>query len=250
MSANRVTLTNSQRTSILNHGQPTTVQQMLAFLGLTGYSHNHIPRYVDLTQPLRDIVAAAGNRNLTAPLKWSVAAEEAFTATKQALAHAASLASPDYDKDFHLDVSETGAVVNAVLFQKKEGTRNVLMYHSSRLDSIERGQTVCARYMAALTKAITKTSHIIMCHPLKVNSDHGIPAPHITFESKPINMAHRMTSDTHAPHDCEALLDGEIKLREDLQSKPLEQPDLTLFTDGCCYKGENGNVERRCGTFT
>ena len=219
ISANSVTLTNSQRTSILNHGQPTTVQQMLAFLGLTGYSRNHIPRYVDLTQPLRDIVAAAGNRNLTAPLKWSVAAEEAFTATKQALAHAASLASPDYDKDFHLDVSETAAVVNAVLFQKKEGSRNVLMYHSSRLDSIERGQTVCARYMAALTKAITKTSHIVMCHPLKVNSDHGITAflnskaftfsparkvkisqvleqPHITFESKPINMAHGMTSDT------------------------------------------------------
>ena len=120
ISANSVTLTNSQRTSILNHGQPITVQQMLAFLGLTGYSRNHIPQYVDLTQPLRDIVAAAGNRNLTAPLKWSVAAEEAFTATKQALAHAASLASPDYDKDFHLDVSETGVVVNPEKGGKQE----------------------------------------------------------------------------------------------------------------------------------
>ena len=139
------------------------------------------------------------------------------------------------------------------------------MYYSARLDSIERGQTTCARYMAALTKAVTKTSHIVMCHPLKVNSDHGITAflnskaftfspgrkikisqalsqPHITFESKPINMAHGMTSDTHAPHNCEARSQEEIKLREDLQSEPLQQPDLTLFTDGCCYKGEHGNV--------
>ena len=56
ISANSMTLTDSQKESILNHGKPTIVKHMLAFLGLTGYSRNHIPDYVSLTQPLRDIL--------------------------------------------------------------------------------------------------------------------------------------------------------------------------------------------------
>ena len=32
-------------------GQPGTVQEMLAFLGLCGYSRTYVPEYVNLTQP-------------------------------------------------------------------------------------------------------------------------------------------------------------------------------------------------------
>ena len=38
ISANSMTLTDSKKQSILNHGKPTIVKHMLAFLGLTGYS--------------------------------------------------------------------------------------------------------------------------------------------------------------------------------------------------------------------
>lgn len=82
------TLTPSQKTSILTYSRPTTVQQMPAFLGLTGYSRNHRQRE-------KEIVAEVGNRNLTAVLTWTQAAEEAFIATKQALAQTASLSAPD-----------------------------------------------------------------------------------------------------------------------------------------------------------
>ena len=149
---------------------------MLAFLGLTGYSCLFVPEYVTLTQPLHDMIAAVGHKNLTAPLIWTQEGEVAFISTKQALGRAAYLCSPDYTEDFYLDVSETDGVVNAVLFQKKEGERKVLAYHSSRLDNIERGQTGCARYLAALAKAIDKTAHIVLCHTLVINTNHGVAA--------------------------------------------------------------------------
>ncbi|XP_073346961.1 protein NYNRIN-like [Pagrus major] len=259
------TLTTNQRNTILNHGKPITVQHMLAFLGLTGYSRNYVPNYVGLTQPLRDMVSAAGNRNLTAALIWTQEAEEAFTNTKQALSTATALASPDYTAPFHLDVSEKSGIVNAVLYQQKEGERRILMYHSSRLDNMELGQGGCARHLAALAKAITKTEHMVMCHPLKINTNHGVVAflnssaftfstarkvkvsaalkqPHITYHAEGINMAQNMTTEEHLKHDCAEVAAKDIRLRPDLQTEPLQAPDLTLYTDGRCYKGENGNI--------
>lgn len=50
------------------------------------------------------------------------------------------------------------------------------MLHSSKLDAMETGQGSFARNLAALAKAITKTEHTVMCHPLKTNTNHGVVA--------------------------------------------------------------------------
>lgn len=74
---------------------------MLSFLGLTGYSRHYIPDYTTLTQPLRELLSEAGNRNMKAPLKWTQEAEEAFTKTKQELGQASHLATPGYTIGSH-----------------------------------------------------------------------------------------------------------------------------------------------------
>ncbi|XP_046891656.1 uncharacterized protein LOC124477723 [Hypomesus transpacificus] len=265
ISANSMTLTGSQKESILNHGKPTIVKHMLAFLGLTGYSRNHIPDYVSLTQPLRDILNTAGIREHQQVLVWTPEAEQAFIRTKQALGQAEHLCPPDYTKPFHLDVSETGGTVTAVLFQRKEGERRVLMYHSSKLSNVEMGQTGCGRHLTALAKAIEKTAHIVMCHPLKVNTTHGVVSfltsraftisavrkakicgtltkPHIFYETGNINMAPELDPAELIPHNCEYVSQKDLKIRPDLTTTPLKDPDSTLFSDGCCYKGNTGNV--------
>nr|XP_023646965.1 uncharacterized protein LOC111833194 [Paramormyrops kingsleyae]XP_023646975.1 uncharacterized protein LOC111833194 [Paramormyrops kingsleyae]XP_023646983.1 uncharacterized protein LOC111833194 [Paramormyrops kingsleyae] len=112
-------LSPAHRSAILHYPKPITVKDMLSFLGLTGYSRTYTPDYTGLTQPLRALVREHGLRNLSAPLNWDQASEEAFITLKQRLAQAADLALPDYSLPFHLDVSETGDVVNAILFQKK-----------------------------------------------------------------------------------------------------------------------------------
>ncbi|XP_062859494.1 uncharacterized protein LOC134321621 [Trichomycterus rosablanca] len=262
------TLTATQRQSILQHGKPSTVQDLLAFLGLTGYSRNFIFDYVGLTQPLRDCLAMVGHRNLKAKLIWTIDAEKAFIDLKQALAHAEHLQAPDYEKPFFLDVSERNGIVNAVLFQKggRESNRQILMYYSSKLDVMEQGQTHCTRQIAALAKAVNKTAHLVMCHPLVINTNHGVVAfltstaftlsptrkmrisdtltqPHITFTHKDtVNMAKQLPHTDLEPHDCEFVAQRDLRLREDLGSDPLENPEVVFFCDGCCYRGEEGNV--------
>ncbi|XP_062864415.1 protein NYNRIN-like [Trichomycterus rosablanca] len=268
ISATGHTLTATQRQSILQHGKPSTVQDLLAFLGLTGYSRNFIFDYVGLTQPLRDCLAMVGHRNLKAKLIWTIDAEKAFIDLKQALAHAEHLQAPDYEKPFFLDVSERNGIVNAVLFQKggRESNRQILMYYSSKLDVMEQGQTHCTRQIAALAKAVNKTAHLVMCHPLVINTNHGVVAfltstaftlsptrkmrisdtltqPHITFTHKDtVNMAKQLPHTDLEPHDCEFVAQRDLRLREDLGSDPLENPEVVFFCDGCCYRGEEGNV--------
>ncbi|CAB1419093.1 unnamed protein product [Pleuronectes platessa] len=69
--------------------------------------------------------------------------------------------------------------------------------------------------------ATTMTNEVAQCpeKPRQIKSSQVLKQPDITFESKPINMANGMISDTHAPHNSEALSQEEIKLREDIQSK-------------------------------
>ncbi|XP_034150810.1 uncharacterized protein LOC117595120, partial [Esox lucius] len=68
-------LSPAHRTTILHHPKPTTVQEMLSFLGLTGYSRNYIPNYSGLTEPLRALVKEQGMRKLKATLNWTCPAD-------------------------------------------------------------------------------------------------------------------------------------------------------------------------------
>ncbi|CAB1327504.1 unnamed protein product [Coregonus sp. 'balchen'] len=150
-------------------------------------------------------------------------------------------------------------------FDKQEGERKVLMYHSSKLDPIEKGQTTCSRYVAAVAKAIDKTAHLVMCHPLQIHTHHGVAAhltskeftfsakrktkiqnkctqSHISFVNTDKNMADALNSEEGLPHSCAEKAAQELKLRPDLKNEPIDNPDQWLYTDGCCYKGEEGNV--------
>ncbi|XP_064864485.1 uncharacterized protein LOC115135188 [Oncorhynchus nerka] len=258
-------LSKSHRDSILHHPRPITVSGMLSFLGLTGYSRTHIPDYTERTEPLREIVREVGPRNLQASLTWTPEASKAFGLLKTDLSVAAALTAPDYTKTFHLDVSEKEGFASAVLFQKHEGERRVLMYHSSKLDHIETGQTTCSRYVAAVAKAIEKTAHLVMCHKMQIHTHHGVAAyliskeftfsadrknkiqnkctqSHITFVNTDKNMADALNTEEGLAHSCQERAAQELKLRPDLENEPLTSPDLWLYTDGCCYKGDTGNI--------
>ncbi|XP_056913633.1 uncharacterized protein LOC130539351 [Takifugu flavidus] len=247
----------AHKSSILEHPKPETVKEMLSFLGLAGYSRHFIPAYSEKTTPLRAMVNEQGMRNLTARLTWTTEGEKAFIALKQALTTAAHLAVPDYKEPFFLDVSEGEHTVNGVLFQKKGGERKVLMYASIMLDPIENRQPSCVRHVAGLAKLLQKTAHLVMGHTLTVLTTHSVvslvrsaaftmtslrqtrmdkilTAPHITYTHEGINMADGMGEGE--PHRCEEKVKKDEKIRVDLKTEPLKDPDEILFTDGCCFR--------------
>ncbi|XP_063078733.1 uncharacterized protein LOC134468792 [Engraulis encrasicolus] len=169
-------VSSTHRQAILDHIKPTTVKDMLSFLGLTGYSRHYVPAYGELTAPLRAMVNEKGMRNLKEKLAWTTEGEQCFIRLKQALTSAADLAVPDYTLPFYLDVSEKAHMVNGVLFQKKGGGRQILMYSSVTLDPTEDRHPPCTRHAAGVAKILQKTAHIVMGHPLSVLTTHSIVA--------------------------------------------------------------------------
>lgn len=81
-------------------------------------------------------------------------AEKSFIQLKQLLSQAAAHATADYKIPFHLDVSKGAHTVNGVLFQKKGGSRNILIYVSITLDMTETQQPPCTRHAAGVAKLI------------------------------------------------------------------------------------------------
>ncbi|XP_049451181.1 uncharacterized protein LOC125900323 [Epinephelus fuscoguttatus] len=256
ISAKGTAMSASHRSTILSHPKPHTVKDMLSFLGLTGYSRHYIPSYCELTKPLRAMVNEQGMRNLSAPLNWLTDAEALFIRLKQELSSAADLAIPDYRLPFFLDVSEKASSVSGVLFQKKGGGRQVLMYVSVTLDPMEDRQPPCTRH-AAVAKILQKVAHIVMGHALTVLTTHSIvayvnsaaftmtslrqnrldsilSAPHITYTHDGINMAEGIREGE--PHTCEERVKKDTKVRDGLYVEPLLHAQETLFTDGCCFK--------------
>ncbi|XP_058501431.1 LOW QUALITY PROTEIN: uncharacterized protein LOC131469970 [Solea solea] len=263
LSTNGTGLSSSHRSTILHHTKPVTVRDMLSFLGLANYSRHYIPDFCDHCAPLRQMINAQGARNLTATLEWTLSADTAFISLKQLLAAAADMCVPDYRKPFHLDVSEKSQSVSAVLFQKKGGgtDRFVNMYCSVTLDPYEAKSPPCARYASALAKILQKTSHLTMGHPVHILTSHSVvqyvtgklftmtasrqrklervlTAQNLIFKHEGANMADGIVEGE--PHEC-AQRDKEAQtVRSHLYMEPLTNPDLVLFTDGCCFRQGDG----------
>lgn len=66
--------------SILHHPNPSTVQDMMSFLGLANYSRTFVPDFTETTGPLRQLITEAGYKNLRAPLQWTPSAEHIHSA--------------------------------------------------------------------------------------------------------------------------------------------------------------------------
>ena len=262
---NRREIGKSHRSAIKTYPKPITVRQMLAFLGLTGYSRTYIPDYTGETTTLRQLITKAGHRNLKAPLEWTPEAEEAFNRLKQSMYSAAALAAPDYKEPFHLDVSVKDCVVNGILWQKQRGQRNVLAYHSSALEPPEKGLPECGKAICAIAKSLDKTAYIVMTHPVVVHTIHGVKAyldssdytittatrnaklqrilgnPMVTFTTQGANMTDTMPGPNDGePHTCSEEIKKAVKIRPGLRAEPLQPVDMTLYTDGCCYRAANG----------
>jgi hypothetical protein len=75
------------------------------FLGMTGYLQKFVPRFAEYADPLRRISNQfSGKRVEEIDELWTEEAQAAFDALKVALANAAILHFPDYEKPFIIAV--------------------------------------------------------------------------------------------------------------------------------------------------
>ncbi|KAL7868458.1 hypothetical protein SRHO_G00098420 [Serrasalmus rhombeus] len=154
--------------------KPTTVSEMLTFLGMAGYSRQWICDFALKTAPLRRLIRSTGQQNMKHKLIWDEEADKAFEEIKIDLCTAPALANPDYSKIFQLYVAVRNGYVNAVLAQEHNKQSQPIAYFNSQLDKIEQGMPPCYQGLAAASYACEKATSITMGHKVELFTNHAL----------------------------------------------------------------------------
>jgi hypothetical protein len=124
VSAACVALLRKKVEAILAHPRPGSLQELQGFLGTVNFYRRFLPAAPKLLRPLTD--ALRGGKAAKERIEWTAEMEEAFSATKQALAKAALLAHPTPGTEVALMVDASGYHVGAALQQRTSAAAAVL----------------------------------------------------------------------------------------------------------------------------
>ena len=102
-------------------------------------------------------------------LKWTDIKKNAFTKIKTAVAHAPSLRSPDFNKDFILYTFSSNNSLAVVLTQKEEGGDEFpISFMSTSLQGIELNYLTINKQAYVVFKAVNKFRPYILKNQTKV----------------------------------------------------------------------------------
>jgi transposase InsO family protein len=132
--------------------QPTTVGDVRSFLGMATYCAKFIPRFSDVSEPLRELTKK------DQPFLWTARHEKSFQKIKELLTSAQVMAYFDPDKETKLitDASPTG--LSAILLQTTQQTEEtrVVAYASRTLTSVESRYSQTEKEALAIVWAVEK----------------------------------------------------------------------------------------------
>jgi hypothetical protein len=98
--------------AVTNYPTLTTMMDVCAFLGLTGYYRYFIEGYSKLAQPLLDLMKKAETWH------WGMAQEQVFINLKTHMCHAPVLTQPDFNQKFYVQTDASGYGMRAILLQE------------------------------------------------------------------------------------------------------------------------------------
>ncbi|XP_042008927.1 uncharacterized protein LOC121757445 [Salvia splendens] len=139
---------------------PTTVKQLRGFLGLTGYYRRFIARYAFIAAPLTDLLKKDG-------FGWSLAAEESFSALKEAMTKAPVLRLPDFGKLFCVETDASDSGIGAVLLQDD----HPVAFYSKKLGPRRRVASTYHKELYAIVEAVQKWRQYLLGREFVIRSD-------------------------------------------------------------------------------
>ncbi|RVW48758.1 Transposon Tf2-8 polyprotein [Vitis vinifera] len=143
ISADGVKVDQSKIQAMLDWPRPTTVTELRAFLGLTGYYRKFVHNYGIIARALTNLLKKG-------KFQWDEAAKKAFENLKAAMTTTPTLALPDFSSPFVIQTDASGDGIGAVLSQNGRP----IAFMSRALGVSKQSLSTYAREMLAIIVAI------------------------------------------------------------------------------------------------
>ena len=173
--------------------RPTTVTEILSFLGLASYYRRFVKNFSKIIAPLMQ------QTQKNVKFQWSDACEESFQKLKTCLTTAPVLVLPSSSGGFlvYCDASRVG--LGCVLMQHCR----VIAYASRQLKKHEQNYPTHDLEMAAVVFALKIWQHYLYGEPCEIFTDHK--SLKYIFQHKDLNLRQRRWVELLKDYDCTIL---------------------------------------------
>jgi len=154
--------------TIVDYPTPKNGKELHSFLGMVNWLRRHTRYAAELTQCLE-----AMKMKPKEEFEWTLEMQQAFEATKQAMASCPMLYHPDFTRTFHLACDASNVGVGAYLFQfDDEGRQRIVAYCSRILTKHERNYSTTKKELLAVKVALQKFHPWVYGRRIVVYTDH------------------------------------------------------------------------------
>jgi hypothetical protein len=155
--------------SILDMVAPTSVREMCATLGHTGYYRWFIQNYAQIAAPLEKLL------HKDTKYEWTPECQKALDTLKEKLVTTPILVFPDWSKLFHVHVDASSIALGAFFLHNREGNIDHPIYFSSRkLSDAKNNYTTTKHEGLAMVYALHKFHHYLLGSAFKFFTDHSV----------------------------------------------------------------------------
>jgi hypothetical protein len=145
----------------------TTVTEVRAYLGLTGYYRRWIKNYAAKAKALFDLTKK------DQPFIWGPEQQEAFDELKKSLLSAPILALPTKEGKFTLDCDASGFSCACILSQEIDKKLRVIGYSSRAFRKSELNYPANSKEMTAVIYGLRQYRHYLLGKPFILRTDHS-----------------------------------------------------------------------------
>ena len=167
ISASGVRPLSSKVEAVQQFPPPTTIKGLQEFVGMVNYYHRFLPGIAKTMAPLYD--ALTGKKR---QLVWGQDHQQAFEATKKALAYATTLTFPSPGTPLILTTDASNVAVGAVVEQLVNGVPQPLAFFSKKLRGAETKYSTFDRELLAVYQAVRHFRHLLEGTSFTVRTDH------------------------------------------------------------------------------
>ena len=154
-------------TAVVNQPIPTNLRELRQFLGLASYYRKFIQGFAKIAAPLNQLM-----KKETA-YQWNDKCQEAFDYLKNRLTMAPILVHPNFNKEFLIQTDASSLGLDAVLSQKdNDGREVVIRYASRRMNDAERSYSATNLECLAVVWAVQYFRKYVAGSHFQIMTDH------------------------------------------------------------------------------